>query len=239
MSHLSSSLCLVGAFAVAAGLGGCVDRTQPTQDRTGTQTSPEAPPPPQAENAPGGLPGPTEPQATAPAATASPRTDATKLDDAQITAVLVAIDNGEIDEANLALKRASSPEVKAFADRIARMHKATLIRTSKDATKSKVAPADNPVADAFQADVQKRLATLSIAAQSNFEDVYLDGQLAAHRNALSLIDQMMPAVQDKTLREDLAHERDVVKGHLDDALKVVDDVHLGSTNMQAPMRPHR
>jgi predicted outer membrane protein len=117
------------------------------------------------------------------------------------------------------------------------MHQAMLSRTSKDATKSKIAPTDNPVSDQLQADVQKRLATLAIAAQSNFDDVYLDGQIAAHKGALALIDQMMPGVQDKTLREDLVHERDVVKGHLNDALKVQDSLRKGSTSMQAPVKP--
>jgi len=142
----------------------------------------------------------------------------TKLSDGQIAEILSTVDSGEIEQAQVALQRATRPEVRDFATHMVDQHTASKQAGAQLASQSGLTPAPSPKAAELKAASEKMLQTLNAADASNFDITYVDGQIAQHATVLKMIeDQLTPAVNDSALRDQLSTARGMVQRHLDQA----------------------
>jgi len=142
----------------------------------------------------------------------------TKLTDGQIAQILAAVDEAEIEQAQLALEKATDPNVKGYASHMIEQHTAAKDTGARLASQSGLKLAESPKAKELQVKGTQMLEELKAADANNFDITYLHGQEEQHAEVLTLIkDQLQPAVSDPTLRDHLANARAMVSAHLDKA----------------------
>ncbi|HEY1694279.1 MAG TPA: DUF4142 domain-containing protein [Polyangiaceae bacterium] len=262
MKNLRSPLTIACAITVALGtlgISACEDtgtqrttgqtNAQPTytapaeSPRTATEPTGATTPQQQADypNNPGdtnNLDVPAGAPAPAPAG-GLPANDPSKLDDAQIAAVVIALNTGEIQEAELAQTKAKSPDVRAFAAHMLKAHTAMLDKGTKDFKASNLTPVDTPVSNDLRNQASMQLSSLQGENGRSFDDTYINGQVKAHQDALNEVDQLLTAAKDSKLHADLLDARTHIEKHLRMAENIRDGVKPGNTNMQKPENAKR
>lgn len=142
----------------------------------------------------------------------------TKLSDGQIAQILAAVDTAEIEQAQLALKKATSEEVKGYANHMIQQHTASKETGARLASQNGLQLAESPKEKELKVKGTTTLEQLKAADDKNFDVTYLHAQIEQHAEVLNLItDQLQPAVSDAGLRDQLATERGMVSEHLDKA----------------------
>lgn len=142
----------------------------------------------------------------------------TKLSDGQIAQILAAVDDAEIEQAQLALEKATDPGVRGYASHMIDQHTIAKETGARLAAQSGWQLAESPKAQELQVKGKKMLEQLKAADANNFDITYLHSQEEQHAEVLTLIkDQLQPAVSDPTLRDHLATARAMVSDHLDKA----------------------
>ena len=141
-----------------------------------------------------------------------------KLSDGQIAAVLMTVDEGEIEQAQAALQRATDPEVRAFATHMVDQHTASKQAGTQLASQTGLKPLESPKSSELRANAAQQLERLNAADEANFDITYVSGQIEQHAAVLKLIeDQLLPAVNQPGLRDHLQNARGMVQEHLDRA----------------------
>lgn len=149
-------------------------------------------------------------------------TPLTKLSDGQIAQILASVDSAEIEQAELALKEATSEEVRGYAKHMVDQHKAAKDTGARLASQSGLQLAESPKAKELEVNGTKTLEQLKTADEKNFDVTYLHAQIEQHAQVLTLIkDQLLPAVSDSGLREHLTTARGMVEQHLDQAKQLL------------------
>ena len=142
----------------------------------------------------------------------------TKLSDDQIANIVVTIDTGEIEQAQIALYRTSDASVRAFATQMLEEHTKAKQAGVRLATDSTVGLAVSPKSRELQAQSQQVIARLNDADGSKFDKTYLDSQIEQHAEVLNLLnDQLIPAATLVALRNYLKDARRMVQRHLEHA----------------------
>jgi putative membrane protein len=200
--------------------------TQPTpsdQGGTGMPNSGNAP-----ENPNASTPGatiPNNPSATGVTTSAgeTPSGAGTvALNDAQIVAVVQAADNGQIEQAHEAIRKAKDPRVKHFAQRLLTDHSAAETKVSSVETKAQLTPQSNAIAEHLKANGEQVLSSLKSASSgSDFDKVYIDAQVKQETKELELLDnRLISHAQNAELVKALHDVRAKVAAHLPDALEI-------------------
>ena len=169
-------------------------------------------------------------------ATSGSSMDVANLDDAQVAAVLQAMNSGEIQQAQLADKQATSSEVKRFAQKMLMAHREMQGSDATLFSRLKLTPRDNTVSNQLKTDAQSELSNLRDETSKNFDRDYIDGQVSAHRHALELIDRMLMTTRGPELRTDLQNARPKVEDHLRDAERIQQNLVKGPQAQPAPTR---
>lgn len=136
--------------------------------------------------------------------------DARPLTDKEIAGVTEAANSSEIEQAKIAEKRAKNPEVRRFAGMMLTHHQ----KAQAELTKLGIKTADSPVS--IQLDTANA-STVDLLKNStgDFDRVYIDSQVEAHRNVIALIDaQLLPNAKEPSLRAYLQKIRSQVEEHL-------------------------
>lgn len=145
----------------------------------------------------------------------------TKLSDGQIASILTTVDDGEIEQAQLALEKATKPDVQAFAKHMVEQHTTAKQTGARLASQSNIQPADSPKSQELKQAGAQMLKQLNAADSNNFDITYMDGQIQQHSDVLKLIkEQLLPAVNEPALRDYLSQARDMVQQHLDQARQI-------------------
>lgn len=144
-------------------------------------------------------------------------------------------DSFEIQASELALKRAKSPEVRNFAQRIIDDHRAAM-QTLMSAVQS--ANLQMPTSLAPDKSQQATLAQLKNARDSEFDRLYLQTQIAAHREALQLHRTYSLDGDSPPLQAAANNMTTIIEEHLSDA----EEIYRGLTTsagqlMEAPTNP--
>lgn len=146
----------------------------------------------------------------------------TKLSDGQIAQILAAVDTAEIEQAQLALKKATSEETRGYANHMIEQHTASKETGARLAAQSGLKLAESPKEQELQVKGSKVLEQLKAADDKNFDVTYLHAQIEEHAEVLDLIKgQLQPAVDDAGLRDQLAAARVMVEQHLDKAKQLL------------------
>ncbi len=133
--------------------------------------------------------------------------------DANAVAFIQTVNTGEIEAATLAKTKATDPEIKAFARQMETDHTAMKNEVAQSAQRLGLS------ATATDQDLleehQETMRELNEAKAGNeFDDKYIDEQVAAHRKALDEIDEAIEKTQNAEFKALLQKARGSVDGHL-------------------------
>ena len=144
-----------------------------------------------------------------------PTSDKSPLSDAEVLDVAETANNGEVAMAELAIKRASSPEVKQYAAMLKMHHSAAAAKGKSIETQTKIAPADNAVSTLLKSDTDSTLKDLRSKQGKAFDRAYIDAQVKAHKEVLTAIDnRLLPSAKNSEVKTMITEMRQTVSNHL-------------------------
>lgn len=137
------------------------------------------------------------------------------LSDNEVFGVVITANEGEVEMAEVAAKKATHDEVKQFAGMMKAHHSAATTKAKTMGTKAKLSTADNEVSGYLKASTDETLKELRERDAGSFDKAYMDSQVKAHRDVLQAIDnRLMPAATNGELKSTLTEMRRVVSEHL-------------------------
>lgn len=169
--------------------------------------------------------------AAAPATAPMPTESRSFASDAEIQAFLSTTNAFEIQDAELASERASSAEVREFANTIREDHQSLMQRLS-DVTGS-AQGSELPSGDQFVMAHENMVAQLQSMQGEDFDRAWLDAQVQMHERALQGIEDALNANPSEELRTVLTEAQTGMQAHLDRARQLRDQV--GVAGGAAPM----
>ena len=137
--------------------------------------------------------------------------------DANIAALLDEANKADSSAGAVAVKKASSPEVKRFARMMMGEHHALRLAGEKVVKQAKItpsAPANDPVTPLAQ---QETSVLDSTPAGSGFDRAYIDQEVAAHRAVKDLLERSEGEADNPDLKAVIGKARPVVDRHLKEA----------------------
>ena len=144
-----------------------------------------------------------------------------RVSDANIAAIVVAANNADIAYANLALSKAQSPGVRAFAQTMINDHSGVNRNATDLVTRLGLTPVENSVS----LDLRDNSETIRDRLRDNegmdFDKAYLDNEMEYHNKLLQTMDDMLiPSAQNPELKTLLRNTRLAVTAHLEHAKAV-------------------
>jgi len=140
------------------------------------------------------------------------------MDDAEVLAFVIAVDDNEVLAAAEAQKKKLSPEVLSYAKMLHMEHGKNQEQVMALGLKLDITPSDTPEVDKLRAKGAGELAALVPLDGKEFEQAYLAAMVKGHTEALAMIDgQLMKAAKAEKLQEQLKVTRGHVAAHLEQA----------------------
>jgi putative membrane protein len=138
--------------------------------------------------------------------------------DPQIAAIVVTANQVDIDAGKLALTKASSPDVKKFAQLMITDHSGVNKSATELVTKLHVTPEGNPTSQSLQKGGDDNVAALKKLSGSAFDRAYVDHEVVYHQAVLDAVDTtLIPNAQNAELKALLVKVRPAFVAHLDHA----------------------
>jgi putative membrane protein len=152
-----------------------------------------------------------------PAAAASAQT----INDAQIAKIVVTANQVDIDAGKLASTRATSAEVKKFAQTMVTDHTGVNKQATALVTKLGVKPEDNDTAKSLSDGGKANLDNLKTLKGKDFDKAYIDHEVAYHQAVLDAVDKtLIPGAKNEELKALLVKVRPAFVAHLDHAKQI-------------------
>jgi len=166
----------------------------------------------------------------------SARADAAAVKgDAEVLAMLSAIDKKEVHATAEAMKKTLSEPVLEFSEMLHVDHSACLEKTNRIALESGVTVGAPAQADQLVKDGQLKVAELVKLNDREFERAYMAEMIRGHMNALSLIDnQLLAGTQNAAVKEHLTEARAKIAHHLKRAQEIQDNLDKGGADNKTP-----
>jgi putative membrane protein len=159
--------------------------------------------------------------APAPEPTPPPAPAAPALSDAQIAAIVVAANQVDIDAGQLAIKKAKSPEVKKFAERMVTDHSAVNKSAVDLVTKLKVTPEESDASKGLTSGGVDARGKLDKLEGDAFDRAYVDNEVAYHEAVIGVLkSQLIPAASNAELKSALVGAQPAFEAHLEHAKKI-------------------
>lgn len=138
--------------------------------------------------------------------------------DAQIAAIVVTANQVDIDAGKLALGKAHSKEVRAFAQRMITDHSGVNKSATELVQKLHVTPESNPTSESLKQGGEQNLATLKGLKGAAFDKAYIDHEVIYHQAVLDALDKtLIPSAQNAELKALLVKVRPAFVAHLEHA----------------------
>ena len=153
---------------------------------------------------------------------AEPGQPAAELSDANIVALLDAANEADSAAGALARGKATNPEVKEFARLMMSEHHALRLQGQQLAKQLGITP-EPPANDPVKPLAESEMAALrSTAKGAQFDRVYIEQEVAAHKAVLDLADQAHGATDNEQLKALIEKAKPVIQKHLDRAEELQD-----------------
>jgi len=144
------------------------------------------------------------------------------LNNAGVIKVLATLNQGEISAAQAAQPALQQTAVKSFAAMMITDHTAASSQTLALVSTKHIAPEASPVSEHLEQSSAALLATLSQTASADIDRVYMQSQVAAHQEALILLDtRLIPDATDSDLKALATSIRLSVNTHLQMAQSIL------------------
>jgi predicted outer membrane protein len=211
-----------GAMGAPSGMaGGMTGQTGPS-GAPSPAPSPSPGAPPVGGSTAGAIPGEAAPSAM----------DVSTLDDAQLAAIVLALNMAKIQAAQLAESKAGATEVKRYAHDMATEHRDMNKRANAVFVRIQIRPSDNAVSSQVKSDNENEMSTLQAEKGKDFDKDYIDAQIRDQNHALELIDRMTPNAKSPELKAELQNERMRLEAHLRQAERLQQLLQKGATSKQ-------
>ena len=144
------------------------------------------------------------------------------LTDADILAIITAIDSNEIKAATEAQKEKLGGKAKGYAKMLKKQHAANAEKSKKFSKKAGITPSEaNQTAADLRAKGASELTTLASLDGKAFEKAYIDAMVTGHIEALQVIDtQLLPSAKNEDLRAQIKDLRGHVAHHLEEGKRL-------------------
>lgn len=129
------------------------------------------------------------------------------LTDANVVSLLNSIDQNEIDAGRLALRKASSEDVRSFAARLVTEHRRMMEDTGRLALQMKVQPHKPTLALALESDHREVMEPLANTSGLDVDKAYITYQTKMHDQAFNLVQDTEHSVTSSHLRQHLRETR--------------------------------
>ncbi len=162
-------------------------------------------------------------QAPAPATTPTPAAPApapaaSNLTDDQIAGIVSAANQGEIDEAKVAVKHTKSSGVKDFANMMIKEHGDVKKDLKKLTKETKLSTSSSDEKKKIEENGKASVVRLKSLKAADFDKAYVDDQVKMHSDLLNTIDTtLLPTAKNDQLKALLTKIRPAVAAHLDKA----------------------
>ncbi len=154
-------------------------------------------------------------------ATVSRTVSAQDLTDPEVAHVAVTANAIDIDLAHVALEKASSEAVKAFAQTMVDDHTGVNEQAAALAQKLGVTPAPNDVSASLQKGADEAKASLHHLTGAAFDRAYMEREVGYHQAVLDAIDKvLLPTTENAELKSLLETVRPAIAAHLERARSI-------------------
>jgi putative membrane protein len=144
---------------------------------------------------------------------------AEKLTNDKIIKVAHVANEGEMEQAALAVRRGSDPRVRAFANQMLTDHKMADMKGERVASTDSLKPTDSATSDLLRRNAHKTMEELSQLRGNDLDRAYISAQVEEHSAVLQLIDdRLIPQATDQNVKNVLQEIRPAVARHLEQAL---------------------
>jgi putative membrane protein len=155
-----------------------------------------------------------QPLAQAQAAKAAPT-------DPQIVGIVVAANQIDIDYAKLALKKAKSKEVRAFAQQMITDHSAVQKSVFDLGAKLNVTPAESDTSKSLKSQSADTTAKLKALSGKAFDRAYIANEVGYHKAVIDAVSTVLiPSAQNAELKGALQGAAPLFQGHMEHAEKI-------------------
>jgi len=152
---------------------------------------------------------------------------AAALSDSEIVAITAKANSAEVQQGELARKKAKDPRVRDFAAMMVDHHSEAL----RQQERLSVEPSPNPDSQRIQVESEDALAVLETKSGKDFDQAYLQLQIDEHRKVLKTLEQeLLPAARNASLKAYLQDIKPKVESHLAQAERLQQE--LGSTSLK-------
>ncbi len=139
---------------------------------------------------------------------------ATKLTDPQIAHIAYTAGEIDIKAAKQALEKASSKQVKQFAQDMVRDHEAVNKQALDLVKKLKVTPEDNDTSEALSKQASAKLTELGKLKGAAFDKAYVENEVAYHKTVNNALEtQLIPSASNAELKGLLQTGLKIFQGH--------------------------
>ncbi len=137
------------------------------------------------------------------------------MSDGEIAGVMLEANTSEVSAALIALADSASATVTTYATMMVTDHKAANGNLVKIVRQDSITVAGSALRQMLSAEASRTLSALTSTPPSTFDATYALSQVTVHRMVLQLLDdQLIPKVQDASLKTELQSERATVMNHL-------------------------
>ena len=145
-----------------------------------------------------------------------------RMSDADIAGIVTNANQGEIDQAQAAVSKASSDDVRAFAQMMINDHTNALNQArTLFSNRNITANTSNDVAGNLASNSQQTISALNTYTGSAFDRQYIQSQIDVHSWLLNSLDNtLIPSAGNRQLRDFLQTQRTAVAMHLDRARQI-------------------
>jgi putative membrane protein len=138
--------------------------------------------------------------------------------DPQIAAIVVTANQVDIDAGKLAITKAHSKEVKAFAQQMITDHTGVNKQATELVTKLKVKPEENDTSKSLKQGGDDNLAKLKNLKGAEFDRAYISHEVAYHQAVIDALDKtLVPNAKNEELKALLIKVRPAFVAHLEHA----------------------
>jgi putative membrane protein len=145
--------------------------------------------------------------------------------EAEVAGVVIAAHDGQIQQGNIAVERASSPQVRDFARMMANDHAAALQRSRELFDRRNIVPAENETVRTLRTGSQRTVETLASYSGAAFDRAYIRSQVEQHQWLLNTFDRaLIPSARSADVRNLLDAQRTAVAQHLEQARTIQQEI---------------
>lgn len=148
-----------------------------------------------------------------------------QLNDSEIASVAVTANQIDVDYGKIALKKATNPELRNFAQTMIDDHTSIIAQAVALAKKLGVTPKDNAVTQSLLDGAKTTTKTLNGKKGKDFDKAYIDNEVAYHGAVISTVKTVLiPQTQNAELKDLLQSVTPLLEHHLEMAKKAQSDL---------------